>query len=216
MPKYSFQLNGETVEVDAPKDLSVLWTLRDKLGVNGPKYGCGIQVCFACTSHLDGKAFNPCVTDLEEIHGKSVTTIEGLADGDVLHPVQEAWLEQDVAQCGYCQPGQIMAAVALLREDKEVTDADIDAIENVCRCGTYFRVREAIKSAQAKMGGAAVAPPAAAPVAEPAPAPAPEPETETVPGLPGLPGLELPGLPGLSGGSSNPVGNVVTKLGGLL
>ena len=151
MPSYSFVLNGKTVNVDAPADLSVLWTLRDKLGVTGPKYGCGINVCKACTSHLDGKEFNPCVTNLEDIAGREVTTIEGLADGDVLHPVQQAWLEQDVAQCGFCQPGQIMAAVALLRRTKNPTDADIDAIENVCRCGTYFRVREAIKSAAKKM-----------------------------------------------------------------
>ena len=151
MPKYSFTLNGKTVQVDAPGDLSVLWALRDKLGVTGPKYGCGINVCKACTSHLDGKAFNPCVTNLRDVAGHEVTTIEGLAKGDQLHPVQEAWLAQDVAQCGYCQPGQIMAAVALLKKTKNPTDADIDAIQNVCRCGTYFRIREAIKSAAAKL-----------------------------------------------------------------
>jgi isoquinoline 1-oxidoreductase alpha subunit len=151
VPKYSFTLNGKTVQVDAPGDLSVLWALRDKLGVTGPKYGCGINVCKACTSHLDGKAFNPCVTNLRDVAGKDVTTIEGLADGDNLHPVQEAWLEQDVAQCGYCQPGQIMAAVALLKRTKNPTDDEIDAIENVCRCGSYFRIREAIKAAAAKM-----------------------------------------------------------------
>ena len=151
MPKYSFTLNGKQVQVDAPGDLSVLWALRDKLGVTGPKYGCGINVCKACTSHLDGKAFNPCVTNVRDVAGHEVTTIEGLADGDTLHPVQEAWLEQDVAQCGYCQPGQIMAAVALLRRTSHPTDADIDAIENVCRCGSYFRIREAIKAAAVKM-----------------------------------------------------------------
>ena len=151
MPKYSFTLNGKTVQVDAPGDLSVLWALRDKLGVTGPKYGCGINVCKACTSHLDGKAFNPCVTNLRDVAGKDVTTIEGLASGDSLHPVQEAWLEQDVAQCGYCQPGQIMAAVALLKRTSNPTDEEIDAIENVCRCGSYFRIREAIKAAAAKM-----------------------------------------------------------------
>src|SRR3954469_22629157 len=144
-------LNGQKVQVDAPGDLSVLWALRDKLGVTGPKYGCGINVCKACTSHLDGKAFNPCVTNLRDVAGRSVTTIEGLAKGDRLHPVQEAWLEQDVAQCGYCQPGQIMAAVALLKRTSNPTDEDIDAIENVCRCGSYFRIREAIKAAAAKM-----------------------------------------------------------------
>jgi isoquinoline 1-oxidoreductase alpha subunit len=151
VPKYSFTLNGKTVQVDAPGDLSVLWALRDKLGVTGPKYGCGINVCKACTSHLDGKAFNPCVTNRRDVAGRKVTTIEGLADGDTLHPVQEAWLEQDVAQCGYCQPGQIMAAVALLKRTPNPTDEDIDAIENVCRCGSYFRIREAIKAAAAKM-----------------------------------------------------------------
>jgi isoquinoline 1-oxidoreductase alpha subunit len=151
MPNYTFQLNGKTVTVDAPADLPLLWTLRDKLGVKGPKYGCGIDVCKACTSHLDGEAVNPCVVPTAEVDGREVTTIEGLADGDRLHPVQEAWLEQDVAQCGYCQPGQIMAAVALLKRTKTPTDADIDAIENVCRCGSYFRIREAIKAAAAMM-----------------------------------------------------------------
>ena len=172
MPKYSFQLNGKTVNVDAPKDLSLLWALRDKLGVTGPKYGCGINVCKACTSHLDGKAFNPCVTNVRDVAGREVTTIEGLAQGDKLHPVQEAWLEQDVAQCGFCQPGQIMSAVALLKRTRNPTDADIDAIENVCRCGSYFRIREAIKSAADKMdargipvgagGGKTATPPTAA------------------------------------------------------
>lgn len=151
MPTYSFMLNGKKVQVNAPGDLSVLWALRDKLGVTGPKYGCGINVCKACTSHLDGKAFNPCVTNLRDVAGRDVTTIEGLAKGGKLHPVQEAWLEQDVAQCGFCQPGQIMAAVALLKRTPHPTDADIDAIENVCRCGSYFRIREAIKSAAAKL-----------------------------------------------------------------
>lgn len=151
MPNHTFTLNGSPVTVEAPDDLDLLWVLRDKLGVRGPKYGCGINVCKACTSHLDGKAFNPCVTPVSEVGGREVTTIEGLADGDTLHPVQEAWIAQDVAQCGYCQPGQIMAAVDLLRRTKNPTDADIDAIENVCRCGSYFRIREAIKAAAAEM-----------------------------------------------------------------
>ncbi|MBC6451229.1 (2Fe-2S)-binding protein [Actinokineospora xionganensis] len=153
MPNYTFSVNGKTVTVDAPADLPLLWALRDKLGVKGPKYGCGINVCKACTSHINGKAVNPCVVPVADAQGKEVTTIEGLADGDILHPVQQAWLEQDVAQCGYCQPGQIMAAVALLKRTKKPTDADIDAIENVCRCGTYFRVRKAIKRAAELMGG---------------------------------------------------------------
>ncbi len=159
MPKYSFMLNGKQVHVDAPADLSALWTLRDKLGVTGPKYGCGINVCKACTSHLDGKAFNPCVTNLRDVAGKEVTTIEGLADGDTLHPVQEAWLEQDVAQCGYCQPGQIMAAVAKVKQARaaghEIGDADFDEIRNICRCGTYVRIREAVHLASRLTRGGA-------------------------------------------------------------
>lgn len=151
MPTYSFTLNGSAVSVDAPADLPLLWALRDKLGVTGPKYGCGVGVCRACTSHLDGAEIQPCVTDVSAVAGREVTTIEGLADGDTLHPVQQAWVDMDVAQCGYCQPGQIMTAVALLRRTANPTDADIDAIENVCRCGTYFRIREAIKQAAAQL-----------------------------------------------------------------
>lgn len=151
MPIYSFTLNGSTVSVDAPADLPLLWALRDKLGVTGPKYGCGVGVCRACTSHLDGAEIQPCVTDVSTVAGREVTTIEGLADGDTLHPVQQAWVDMDVPQCGYCQPGQIMTAVALLRRTPNPTDADIDAIENVCRCGTYFRIREAIKQAAADL-----------------------------------------------------------------
>lgn len=147
MPTYSFTLNGRKVSVDAPADLSVLWTLRDKLGVTGPKYGCGINVCKACTSLIDGKAFNPCVTNVSAIDGRKVTTIEGVADGEELHPVQQAWLEMDVAQCGFCQPGQIMSALDLLRRTRNPTDADIDTIDNVCRCGSYSRIRKAIKRA---------------------------------------------------------------------
>lgn len=151
MPDQTFTVNGETVTVDAPDDLPLLWVLRDLLGIRGPKYGCGIDVCKACTSHLDGAAFNPCVTPVASVAGRSVTTIEGLADGDRLHPVQEAWLAQDVAQCGFCRPGQILAAVALLRRTSTPTDAEIAEIANVCRCGTYVRIREAIKAAAARM-----------------------------------------------------------------
>ena len=153
MPQYTFQLNGATVSVDAPADLPALWAIRDKLGVTGPKYGCGIAVCKACTSHIDGAAAQLCNTPTAELAGRAVTTIEGLADtvdGD-LHPVQEAWLEQDVAQCGFCQPGQIMAAAAMLSQNPNPTDADIDAIDNVCRCGSYVRIRAAIKAAAAKL-----------------------------------------------------------------
>jgi isoquinoline 1-oxidoreductase alpha subunit len=143
----TFELNGESVTVDVPGDASLLWVLRDTLRVTGPKYGCGVGVCRACTSHLDGSAFQPCTTPVAECAGHSVTTIEGLADGDTLHPVQQAWVDEDVAQCGYCQPGQIMAAVALLAGNPHPSDADIDALENVCRCGTYVRIRRAIHRA---------------------------------------------------------------------
>jgi isoquinoline 1-oxidoreductase alpha subunit len=151
VPNYTLTVNGETHTLDLPADLPLLWVLRDRLGITGPKYGCGIGVCHACTSHLDGEEIRPCITPVAAAAGKKVTTIEGLADGDTLHPVQEAWLAEDVAQCGYCQPGQIMAAVALLRRTRHPTDADIDAIENVCRCGSYFRIRQAIKRAAANM-----------------------------------------------------------------
>ena len=151
MPTYMFEVNGKPVTVDAPADLALLWVLRDKLGITGPKYGCGINVCKACTSHVNGKAATLCSTKVSSVQSKKVTTIEGLANGDVLHPVQQAWLDRDVAQCGFCQPGQIMAAVDLVNRTKNPTDADIDAIENVCRCGTYGRIREAIKAAAAMM-----------------------------------------------------------------
>jgi isoquinoline 1-oxidoreductase alpha subunit len=147
MPSYSFDLNGEPVTVDVPGDASLLWVLRDTLGVTGPKYGCGVGVCRACTSHLDGAAFQPCTTPVADAAGHAVTTIEGLGDGEALHPVQQAWVDEDVAQCGFCQPGQIMAAVALLAAVPDPTDADIDALENVCRCGTYVRIRRAIHRA---------------------------------------------------------------------
>ena len=159
MPNQTFILNGKPVTVDIDDDVRLLWVLRDVLGVTGPKYGCGINVCKACTSHLNGKAFNPCAVPVEKIRPTDkVTTIEGLADtvpGDDLHPMQEAWLEHDVAQCGYCQPGQIMTAVALVkrvqREGRAITDADLDAIRNVCRCGTYTRIREAVRTGERLM-----------------------------------------------------------------
>lgn len=151
MSTHTFILNGERVSVDVPGDVRLLWVLRDVLGVTGPKYGCGLNVCKACTSHLNGRAFNPCSVPVENIGpADEVTTIEGLAAtaGADLHPMQEAWLEADVAQCGYCQPGQIMTAVAKVRqaraEGRDITDADLDEIRNICRCGTYHRIREAI------------------------------------------------------------------------
>ena len=151
MPKQTFKLNGKRVTVNAPDGVRLLWVLRDLLGVTGPKYGCGIEVCKACTSHINGKAFNPCSVPVGQLQpDDEVTTIEGLPKtvGKDLHPMQEAWLEYDVAQCGYCQPGQIMAAVALVREvertGRAITEADLDGIRNICRCGTYHRIREAI------------------------------------------------------------------------
>jgi isoquinoline 1-oxidoreductase subunit alpha len=152
MPIYSFNVNGNAVTVDAPADMALLWVLRDKLGITGPKYGCGINVCKACTCLVNGKAVTTCSTTVSAVQGKNVTTIEGLANGSTLHPVQQAWLDIDVPQCGFCQPGQIMAAVDLLkRTQNKPSDADIDAIENMCRCGTYGRIRQAIKAAAAKM-----------------------------------------------------------------
>ncbi|MER5476892.1 (2Fe-2S)-binding protein [Streptomyces sp. NPDC002734] len=158
MPVHTFRLNGEQVTVEADDDERLLWVLRDLLGVTGPKYGCGINVCKACTSHLNGRAMNPCSVPVKDLSaGDEVTTIEGLADtvDAELHPMQQAWLDQDVAQCGYCQPGQIMAAVALVRrvaeEGRGITEADLDTIRNICRCGTYPRIRAAIKAAAAGM-----------------------------------------------------------------
>ena len=149
MPNYTLSVNGKTFNVEAPGNLALLWVLRDKLGINGPKYGCGTNVCKACTCLVNGRAVTTCVTSVASVVGKQITTIEGLAsgpNGETLHPVQQAWLDRDVAQCGFCQPGQIMAAVDLLSRTKTPTDADIDAIENMCRCGTYGRIREAIKA----------------------------------------------------------------------
>ncbi|MFH9729859.1 (2Fe-2S)-binding protein [Streptomyces sp. NPDC017260] len=158
MPKHTFRLNGEQVTVDALDDERLLWVLRDILGVTGPKYGCGINVCKACTSHLNGRAANPCAIPVKDLRpSDEVTTIEGLAAtvGADLHPMQEAWLDHDVAQCGYCQPGQIMAAVALVRrveeEGRTITEADLDGIRNICRCGTYPRIREAIRAGSENM-----------------------------------------------------------------
>jgi isoquinoline 1-oxidoreductase alpha subunit len=158
MPTHTFILNGQRVSVDCDDDVRLLWVLRDLLGVKGPKYGCGLEVCKACTCHINGEAFNPCSVPVSEIKPTDqITTIEGLPAtvGQELHPMQEAWLEFDVAQCGYCQPGQIMAAVALVKEvrssGRQITDADLDSLRNVCRCGTYPRIREAITAAAASM-----------------------------------------------------------------
>jgi isoquinoline 1-oxidoreductase subunit alpha len=158
VPVHKFILNGKQVSVDCPDDVRLLWVLNDLLGVYGPKYGCGLGVCQACTSHINGKAFNPCSVPISQIKPTDkITTIEGLAAtvGKPVHPVQQAWLDYDVAQCGYCQPGQIMTAVAKIKaakaQGRNVTDADVDQIRNVCRCGTYPRIRQAIKAASTKM-----------------------------------------------------------------
>jgi isoquinoline 1-oxidoreductase alpha subunit len=146
-------VNGKSVEVDVPADTPLLWILREELGLVGTKYGCGQALCGACTVHVDGVPKRSCVTALSDVQGE-VTTIEGLAQGDQLHPVQQAWIEENVPQCGYCQSGQIMTAVALLRARPQPTDDDIDAAMsgNLCRCGTYPRIRKAIKRAAGSGG----------------------------------------------------------------
>jgi isoquinoline 1-oxidoreductase alpha subunit len=158
VPSYSFILNGKKVSVDVDGDVRLLWVLRDILGVTGPKYGCGLRVCRACTCHINGLAVNPCSVPVKQIKPTDeITTIEGLPAtvGETLHPMQQAWLDHDVAQCGYCQPGQIMTAVALVKqaqsEGRKITEADLDGIRNICRCGTYFRIREAIVAGEKNM-----------------------------------------------------------------
>ena len=143
-------VNGSIREVDAPVDMPLLWVLRDLLHMTGVKYGCGMAQCGACTVHLDGHAVRSCVTPVSAVAGRKVTTIEGLSP-DGAHPVQQAWAEIDVVQCGYCQSGQIMSAVALLAENPAPSDADIDVAlaGNICRCGTYQRIREAVHRAAA-------------------------------------------------------------------
>lgn len=150
-------INGKSMEVDADPSTPLLWVLRDYLDMTGTKYGCGIAQCGACTIHLDGKATRCCVLPVSAAQGKSITTIEGLSN-DGSHPVQQAWVELDTPQCGYCQPGMIMAAAALLSEKPTPTDADINAaITNICRCGTFPRVREGIHRAAAIAGAADLA-----------------------------------------------------------
>lgn len=144
------EVNGSVHEVDAPGEMPLLWVLRDVLGYTGVKFGCGIAQCGACTVHLDGEAIRSCTTPLSAAAGHKITTIEGLSP-DGSHPVQRAWLELDVVQCGYCQSGQIMAAAALLEANPSPTDADIDRAMsgNLCRCGTYQRIREGVHRAAA-------------------------------------------------------------------
>jgi isoquinoline 1-oxidoreductase alpha subunit len=144
----SITVNNQMVNVDAEPDTPLLWVLRDHLGMTGTKYGCGMALCGACTVHIDGAATRSCVLPLSAVSGKSITTIEGLSR-DRSHAVQKAWLEIDVPQCGYCQSGQIMSAAALLKGNPKPSDADIDAAMsgNICRCGTYPRIRRAIRRA---------------------------------------------------------------------
>jgi isoquinoline 1-oxidoreductase alpha subunit len=138
--------------VDAPPDMPLLWVLRDLLGLSGTKYGCGMGLCGACTVHLDGSPVRACQVPVGSVGAAAITTIEGLS-AEALHPVQQAWLDADVVQCGYCQPGQIMEAAALLARNPAPSDADIDAAlaGNVCRCGTYNRVRAAVKLAATRL-----------------------------------------------------------------
>jgi aerobic-type carbon monoxide dehydrogenase small subunit (CoxS/CutS family) len=149
----SFLVNTKPVQFSGDPDTPLLWALRDHLKLTGTKYGCGIGRCGSCTVHIDGKAQRSCVTPVSSLQGRAVLTIEGLADeGGQLHPVQQAWLEEDVPQCGYCQSGLIMNTVGFLKMYPRPSDADIDAnIDNLCRCGTYVRVRKAVHRAAALM-----------------------------------------------------------------
>ena len=153
MALFQLNVNGTTHELDIDPSTPILWVLRDHLNLVGTKYGCGIAQCGACTVHLDGSAIRSCVTPVSAVAGKRIQTIEGQASDRRLSPVQQAWLDTDVAQCGYCQSGQIMAATALLSANPSPTDADIDAAMagNICRCGTYPRIRKAVHLAAALM-----------------------------------------------------------------
>ena len=144
----SLLINGKTYEVDAEPDTPLLWAIRENVGLTGTKYGCGVAQCGACTVHVDGQQMRSCSLPLSEAVGKNITTIEGLAANGVMHKVQQAWIDHDVPQCGYCQSGMIMAVAALLETIPQPTDEDIDlAVTNICRCGTFQQVREAIHSA---------------------------------------------------------------------
>ena len=153
----TFTLNGETVQVDAPDDMPLLWVLRDKIGLTGTKYGCGMALCGACTVHIDGTATRCCVLPIAAVAGRAVTTIEGLGAGGELHAVQQAWIDEQVPQCGYCQPGMIMAVASFLKSNPAPDDAATnEAITNICRCGTYPRIRKAIHRAAAALRGTPV------------------------------------------------------------
>lgn len=153
MATYSLKVNGKNREVEVSPDTPLLWVLRDTLEMVGTKYGCGIGQCGACTVHVEGAAMRSCSLPVETVAGKSITTIEGLSkDGD--HPVQQAWQEADVPQCGYCQAGQIMTAAAFLKQNNKPSDVEIVAAMsgNICRCGTYTRIKKAVRLAADKMG----------------------------------------------------------------
>ena len=149
------EVNGKAHDVDIPADMPLLWVLRDVMGFTGTKFGCGMAQCGACTVHVDGAAIRSCITPASALSGKKITTIEGLS-ADVSHPVQRAWIETDVVQCGYCQSGQVMAAAALLAQKPKPTDAEIDTAMagNLCRCGTYQRIRAAVHRASELMAAA--------------------------------------------------------------
>ncbi len=165
-------VNGKPREVDVEPEMPLLWVLRDVLDEKGPKYGCGIAMCGACSVHVNGELVRSCSYPVSAAAGKRVITIEGLEQGGKLHPVQQAWIDHQVPQCGYCQSGQIMAAVALLKQKPRPTDRDIDeAMTNLCRCGTYARIRPAIHAA-AKQAAAPAAKPASQPASPPAAKPA--------------------------------------------
>ncbi len=151
MAVFNLSVNGRSRAVDAPPDMPLLWVLRDLLGMTGTKFGCGLGVCGACTLHVGGEALRACQLPVSEVAGRPITTIEGLSEQGE-HPVQKAWIACDVAQCGYCQPGQIMQAAWLLSKHAHPSDAQIDEHmhENICRCGTYQRIREAVKQAAGK------------------------------------------------------------------
>ncbi len=150
------KVNGTTVEVDANPSMPLLWVLRDVLGMTGTKFGCGMALCGACTVHLDGVATRACITPVSLVGAREITTIEGLEKSDgTLHPVQQAWVEENVPQCGYCQSGQVMSACALLKQNPKPSDAEIDAAMsgNICRCGMYQRIKKAIHRAADATGG---------------------------------------------------------------
>jgi isoquinoline 1-oxidoreductase alpha subunit len=148
MAMAKLNINGRVREADAPDDMPLLWFIRDQVGLTGTKYGCGVAQCGACTVHVDGAAMRSCSVSVKDAEGKAIVTIEGLPQNGKLHKVQQAWIDAQVPQCGYCQVGMIMAVAALLKEKPKPTDADIDAaVTNICRCGTYARVRKAIHAA---------------------------------------------------------------------